>query len=42
MFLLQTLLMLRDSDLRQLKPHHVTTLDLPDVGPTPVLSIRQV
>ncbi|TVT39602.1 hypothetical protein FNT36_18340 [Hymenobacter setariae] len=42
MFLLQTLLMLRDSDLRQLKPHHVTTLDLPGVGPTPVLSIRQV
>jgi len=42
MFLLQTLLMLRDSDLRQLKPHHVTTLDLPSVGPTPVLSIRQV
>jgi integrase len=42
MFLLQTLLMLRDSDLRQLKPHHVTTLDLPGIGPTPVLSIRQV
>jgi integrase len=42
MFLLQTLLMLRDSDLRQLRPHHVTTLDLPGVGPTPVLSIRQV
>jgi integrase len=42
MFLLQTQLMLRDSDLRQLKPHHVTTLDLPGVGPTPVLSIRQV
>jgi len=42
MFLLQMLLMLRDSDLRQLKPHHVTTLDLPGVGPTPVLSIRQV
>ncbi|MGI4867839.1 MAG: hypothetical protein ACRYFZ_28235 [Janthinobacterium lividum] len=42
MFLLQTLLMLRDSDLRQLKAHHVTTLDLPGVGPTPVLSIRQV
>lgn len=42
MFLLQTLLMLRDSDLRQLKAHHVTTLDLPGSGPTPVLSIRQV
>lgn len=42
MFLLQTLLMLRDSDLRQLKVHHVTTLDLPGSGPTPVLSIRQV
>ena len=40
MFLLQTLL-LRDSDLRQLKPHHVTTLNLPGVGPTLVLSIRQ-
>jgi integrase len=42
MFLLQTLLMLRDSDLRQLRPHHVTATDLPGVGPTPVLSIRQV
>ncbi len=42
MFLLQTLLMLRDSDLRQLRPHHIATLDLPGVGPTPVLSIRQV
>ena len=42
MFLPQTLLMLRDADLRQLRPHHVTTIDLPGAGPTPVLSIRQV
>jgi integrase len=41
MFLLQTLLLLRDSDLRQLRPHHVSELDLPGVGPVPVLSIRQ-
>jgi len=40
MFLLQTLLMGRDSDLRQFRPHHGITLGLPGVGPTPVLSIR--
>ncbi|MGI4738097.1 MAG: hypothetical protein ACRYG7_23255 [Janthinobacterium lividum] len=40
MFLFQTLL-LRDSDLRQLRSHHVSELDLPGVGPVPVLSIRQ-
>ena len=41
MFLLQTLLLLRDSDLRQLRPHHVSTQELPGPGPTPVLTIRQ-
>ena len=41
LFLLQTLLLLRDSDLRQLRPHHVTELELPGLGPVPVLSIRQ-
>jgi integrase len=41
MFLLQTLLLLRDSDLRQLRPHHVSELDLPGAGKVPVLSIRQ-
>jgi integrase len=41
MFLLQTLLLLRDSDLRQLRPHHVAPLPLPGRGQVPVLSIRQ-
>lgn len=42
MFLLQTLLLLRDSDLRQLRPHHVSTLELPSTGPQLVMSLRQV
>jgi integrase len=41
LFLLQTMLLLRDSDLRQLRPHHVTEMELPGVGLVPVLSIRQ-
>lgn len=41
MFLLQTLLLLRGSDLRQLRPHHVSELDLPGVGKVLVLGIRQ-
>jgi len=42
MFLLQTLLLLRDSDLRQLRPHHVSEMDLPGVGRVLVMSLRQV
>lgn len=41
MFLLQTLLLLRDSDLRQLRPHHVTEMELPGAGQVLVMSIRQ-
>jgi integrase len=41
MFLLQTLLLLRDSDLRQLRPHHVAEMDLPGAGRVPVMSLRQ-
>jgi integrase len=40
--LFQTLLLLRDSDLRQLKPHHVTLQQLPGIGLTPVLEFHQV
>jgi hypothetical protein len=35
------LLLLRVSDLRQLRPHHVSEMQLPGVGKVPVLSIRQ-
>jgi integrase len=42
MFLLQTMLLLRDSDLRQLRPHHVDEVELPTVGRVLVMSIRQV
>lgn len=42
MFLLQTLLLLRDSDLRQIKAHHVAPMELPGVGEALVLSMRQV
>jgi hypothetical protein len=42
MFLLQTLLMLRDSDLRQLKPHHVTILDLPGIATARCRHLGQV
>lgn len=41
MFLLQTLLLLRDSDLRRLRPHHVSPHELPGVGPQLVLTIYQ-
>jgi integrase len=41
MFLLQTLLLLRDSDLRKLRPHHVTTQELPGVGQQLILTIHQ-
>lgn len=42
LFLFQTMLLLRDSDLRQLRPHHVTQMDLPGVGQVAVMSIRQM
>ncbi|WP_167855508.1 phage integrase SAM-like domain-containing protein [Hymenobacter fodinae] len=37
----QTLLLLRDSDLRKLKPHHVTEEDIPGCGRVPVLRFYQ-
>ncbi len=40
--LFQTLLLLRDSDLRQLKAHHVSEQLLPGIGLTPVLEFHQV
>ncbi len=33
-FVFQTLLLLRDIELREMKPHHVSEVDLPGVGPT--------
>ena len=39
--MLQTLLLLRDSDLRRLQPHYVSTVTLPGCGPVPVLGIYQ-
>jgi integrase len=41
MFLLQTLLLLRDSDLRKLRPHHITVQELPGIGPQLILTIHQ-
>jgi integrase len=41
MFLLQTLLLLRDSDLRKLRPHHVSAHELPGVGQQLILTIHQ-
>jgi integrase len=41
MFLLQTLLLLRDSDLRKLRPHHVSPHELPTVGRQLILTIHQ-
>jgi integrase len=41
MFLLQTLLLLRDSDLRKLRPHHVSSHELPGVGEQLILKIHQ-
>jgi integrase len=41
MFLLQTLLLLRDSDLRKLRPHHVSPHELPGVGQQLILTIHQ-
>jgi integrase len=40
-FLLQLLLLLRDVDLRQLKPHHIGPHDLPGYGPTLCLELFQ-
>jgi hypothetical protein len=37
----QTLLLLRDSDLRQLKPHHVSEQELPGLGKVLVLEFYQ-
>lgn len=41
MFLLQTLLLLRDSDLRKLRPHHVSPHELPGVGRQLILTFYQ-
>lgn len=41
MFLLQTLLLLRDSDLRKLRPHHVSAQELPGLGSQLILTIHQ-
>ncbi|MBO2010910.1 hypothetical protein [Hymenobacter negativus] len=41
LFTFQTLLLLRDSDLRALRPHHVAPVDLPGYPATPVLSFHQ-
>jgi len=41
MFVLQTLLVLRDSDLRAIKPHHIRQIDLPGYGATWCLEIHQ-
>ena len=40
-FLLQLLLLLRDVDLRALRPHHVTPHDLLGYGPTPCVELFQ-
>lgn len=37
----QCLLLLRDSDLRSLRPHHVTTQQLPGLGKVPILTFHQ-
>lgn len=39
--LFRTQLLLRDSDLRRLQPHHVSEQDLPGVGRVPVLEFHQ-
>lgn len=41
LFVLQTLLLLRDSDLRQLRAHHIEPVPLPGYGPVPVATFRQ-
>jgi integrase len=41
LFVFQTLLLLRDSDLRALRTHHVEELALPGCGVVPVLTFRQ-
>jgi integrase len=41
LFTFQTLLLLRDSDLRSLRPHHVAPVDLPGHPATSVLTFRQ-
>lgn len=41
LWIFQTLLLLRDSDLRAIKPHHVRELDLPRYGPTLCLELHQ-
>ncbi|MBH8558955.1 phage integrase SAM-like domain-containing protein [Hymenobacter negativus] len=41
LFTFQTLLLLRDSDLRALRPHHVRLVDLPGYPATPVLTFHQ-
>jgi integrase len=40
-FLFQLLLLLRDVDLRALRPHHITPHDLPGYGPTLCLELFQ-
>jgi hypothetical protein len=39
--LFQSLLLLRDSDLRQLRPYHVTEQSIAGLGPVPVLEFYQ-
>jgi hypothetical protein len=41
LFLFQTLLLVRDSDLRQLRAHHVQPVELPGHGAVLVLTFRQ-
>lgn len=41
LFLFQTFLLIRDSDLRQLRAHHVQPVELPGRGAVPVLTFRQ-
>lgn len=41
LFTFQTLLLLRDSDLRAVRPHHVAPVDLPGYPATPVLTFHQ-
>ena len=40
-FMLQLLLLLRDVDLRSLKPHHISAHDLPGYGPTLCVELYQ-
>lgn len=41
LFVFQAMLLLRDSDLRALRPHHIQPVVLPGCGQVPVLTFRQ-